>query len=379
MTGSSTSTRISRAKRAAAWGVLGFCLRTLTAADALAQGDEASAADIAAARSLAVEGVKLAQAGKCDEAVDKLERAEKLHHAPIVLSSLGECKVAQGKLVQGTEMLRRVVREPLPDHPSPALVKAYEHAQATLDAATPKIARLTINVTGQADAAPQVSVDGESVPAALLGAERPTDPGEHTVEATATGYLKASAKVSLAEGDKKTIKIELTRDPSAVVPAAAEAPAPAAEPANTAEQRPSASAAPASVGATEPVPPQRSGANHTAAYVSWIAGGAALAVGAGFGIAAMSGKSDLDKQCNGNVCPPTSQEKLDTARRNGTIATIGFGVGAAGLALGTVLFFTVGGSSESPSASAARGPRHARGPKVEASLGLGSVRLAGEF
>src|ERR1041384_6327106 len=120
MTRTSTWTRGSSARRVAAWAVLGFCARALTTANALAQGDEASAADIAAARSLAVEGVKLAQAGKCDEAVDKLERAEKLHHAPIVLASLGECKGGQGKLVQGTEMLRRVVREPLPDHPSPA-------------------------------------------------------------------------------------------------------------------------------------------------------------------------------------------------------------------------------------------------------------------
>jgi hypothetical protein len=105
----------------------------------------------------------------------------------------------------------------------------------------------------------------------------------------------------------------------------------------------------------------------------------ALAVGAGFGIAAMSGKSDLDKQCNANVCPPDAQEKLDTARRNGTIATIGFGVGAAGLALGTVLYFTAGGSSERQSAGAAQPHRTASRPKLAASVGLGGVRLAGEF
>ncbi|HVW27206.1 MAG TPA: hypothetical protein VHC69_17690 [Polyangiaceae bacterium] len=359
--------------------VLGSCVCLASPGRAFAQSSDANAADIAAARTLAVEGVKLAQAGKCDEAVDKLERAEKLHHAPIVLAALGECRVSQGHLVEGTEMLRKVLREPLPEHPTPALTKAYEHAQSTLDAATPKIGKLVVSVSAQGEAQPAVTVDGESVPSALLGAERPTDPGEHSVEATSVGYLKANAKVSLGEGEKKSVKLELERDPSYVAPAAAapeEAPHPAVAEAAPPETRPALrTPAPA-----EEPPRTHESPNHTAAYISWIVGGAALAVGGGFGIAAMSGKNDLDKQCNGNVCPPSQKEKLDAATRNGTIATIGFGVGAAGIALGTVLFFTVGGSSESHESTAlAHTPKRASGPKLRAGVGLGHVQLAGEF
>jgi hypothetical protein len=327
---------------------------------------------------MAVDGVKLAQAGKCDEAVDKLDRAEKLRHAPIVLANLGECRVLQGHLVEGTEMLRRVLREPLPDHPTPALSKAYEHAQATLEAAAPKIGRLTITLSGQGDAQPSVTVDGEPVSAALLGADRPTDPGEHSIEATATGFLKSTAKVTLGEGEKKFIKLDLEHDPSYVAPAAADE---AAHAAPTESVPPETKPAPASAARQDETPiPTHSGTNHTAAYVSWIVGGAALAAGAGFGIAAMSGKNDLDKRCNGSSCPPDAQDKLDAAKRNGTIATIGFGVGAAGIALGTVLFFTVGGSSDDHAATASRSARkRAAGPKLQASLGFGNVRLAGEF
>jgi len=346
---------------------------------AFAEEPEANAADIAAARTLAVEGVKLAQAGKCDEAVDKLERAEKLHHAPIVLANLGECRVSQGRLVEGTEMLRKVLREPLPDHPTPALTKAYEHAQSTLDAATPKIGRLVISVSVSADASPAVTVDGESVPTALLGAERPTDPGEHSIEATAVGYLKTSAKVTLGEGEKKPVKLDLERDPNYVapVPAAEEAPRSALAAAPPPETKPAVESVALH---EEPTPRTHEGPNHTAAYVAWIAGGAALAVGAGFGIAAMSGKSDLDKACNGTTCPPGQSDKLDAAKRNGTIATVGFAVGAGAVALGTVLFFTVGGSNEGREGSALHTkPRRAARPKLEASLGLGNVRLAGEF
>ena len=38
--------------------------------------------------------------------------------------------------------------------------------------------------------------------AALLDTERPSDPGEHVIEATATGYLKSSTKVTLTAKPK---------------------------------------------------------------------------------------------------------------------------------------------------------------------------------
>ena len=105
-----------------------------------AQAEEDSAAETAAARTLAVDGLKLAQAGKCDEAIPKLDRAEKLHHSAIVLSRLGECEVSQAQAGrEGTEMLRKVVLgEALPPSPSPALSKAYEHAQTTLVPPSPR-------------------------------------------------------------------------------------------------------------------------------------------------------------------------------------------------------------------------------------------------
>ena len=112
---------------------------------------EDDAAETAAARTLAVDGLKLADSGRCAEAIEKLSRAEKLHHAPIVLGRLGECQVAQGKVVDGTENLRKVLREPLPNNPSSALTKARERAQIALDSAKPKIAVLTISIKGPRD------------------------------------------------------------------------------------------------------------------------------------------------------------------------------------------------------------------------------------
>src|SRR6478752_3743673 len=91
--------------------------------------EDASAAETAAARALAVDGLKLAQANNCVEAVPKLERAEKLYHSTMVATRLGECYVNVGRLVEGTEILRKVLREPQPGEPTPALSKALERAQ----------------------------------------------------------------------------------------------------------------------------------------------------------------------------------------------------------------------------------------------------------
>ena len=138
--------------------VFSVCLASVPGL-AFAQDDK-SATETAAARSLAIEGLKLAQAGNCSEAVDKLERSEKLRHSPIVLGKLGECLVNLGKVVEGTEALRRMLREPLPPDPTPALQQAYERAQAALDSAKPRLAGLTINVKAPSDAKVSVTVDG---------------------------------------------------------------------------------------------------------------------------------------------------------------------------------------------------------------------------
>ena len=345
---------------------------------AFAQEEPSSAAETAAARGLAVEGLKLADAGKCPEAIDKLARAEKLHHSAIVQGRLGECQISLGKLVDGTENLRKVLREPVPSNPSPALVKARERAQTALDGAKPKIAFLMISVKGPKEVtAATVTVDGESVPTALLDADRPTDPGDHVIEASAPGYLKASARVSVREAERKAVSVRLDADPNAVVappvPSAAE---PAQHP-PTQPPPPARAAAGADAGSSSSAP------NRTGAYIAWAVGGVALAVGAGFGFVAMNGKNDLESSCKNNVCNPQDSDRLEEAKTAGNISTISFIVGGVGAALGTVLFFTA-----SPSSSAAQGgPRTGASPRPtglaalqpRAIVGIGSVGLAGSF
>ncbi|MEO6603730.1 MAG: carboxypeptidase-like regulatory domain-containing protein [Polyangiaceae bacterium] len=348
-----------------------LCSGALQAASiGVAHAEEDTATETGAARTLAVDGLKLAQAGRCEEAVPKLERAEKLHHSAIVLSRLGECEVSMGKLVEGTEMLRKVLREQLPANPTPALSKAYERAQTVLDAAKPRIAGLTVSVPSPPPDL-RLTVDGQAVATTLVDSELPADPGDHVIEASAPGFLKATAKVTLGSADKRTVVLKLEVDPNAPPPAIASA----SQDVNAA---PAPRVAPTRAAAAPSVPPAEPPAapSHAAAYVSWGVGLVGVGVGTAFGVMTLKDKHNL--QCDGNSCPASQRDAVDSAKRSGNISTIAFGAGGAGLLLGTILYFSLGSSSaETQANTPSRG--FAGLHNGRAAIGPGSVQLAADF
>src|ERR1700722_18731445 len=285
------------------------------------RAQDSSAADMAAARRLGVEGVSLADAGNCQDALDKLDRSEKIHHAVSVLGRLGECQVQLGKLVDGTENLRRVVREQLAADAPQAFVAAEERARRVLADAAPKIARLKVAVAAPADASVWVTIDGVNEPVANLNSDRFLDPGDHVIEAGAPGFLKATKKVHLNESGVDSVALTLEIEPNAPKVAPAPAPVPVA-------------AAPPPQAPPPPSPPPAS--NHTAAFIAGGVGLVGVGFGVVFGVAAMNAKSTLDSACSNKVCPTSDQGTIDSGTRYGTISTVGFIVGGVGLAAGAV-------------------------------------------
>jgi hypothetical protein len=55
----------------------------------------------------------------------------------------------------------------------------------------------------------EVQVDGEPIPAAGVGVERPTNPGEHRVRVAAPGYTPVEQSISLEPGARKTLDLVL--------------------------------------------------------------------------------------------------------------------------------------------------------------------------
>jgi hypothetical protein len=363
---------------------LAGALRASALAACLLAGPHAAAQDgdsanVAAARSLALEGIKLADAGRCDEAIEKLARAEKLHHAPVVLGRLGECQVNVGRLVEGTENLRKVMREPLPPDPPAVVTRARERAAAVFERAKNRIGNLHIVVKGPADhAGVEVTVDGQAMNSALLEADRPTDPGEHLIEASAPGFLSNSAKVSVGSGDRESVVIVLEPDPNAR--AAALEPNTGANGADTTttlftRNPPLVDSGVTASGSFADSPPER---DLTAAYISWAAGGAALITGSVFGLVAFQRKSDLDKGCPNQVCPESMSGRLESARSASTTATVLVAIGAVGLGVGTVFYLSAGPDEEEATGAASKPPQR-DALRARAFVGLGGVGVSGEF
>ena len=148
-----------------------------------------------------------------------------------MLGRLGECQIEEGKIVDGTEDLQRLLHETLPTNPPASLNRARERAQLALEAAKPRIAVLTIAVRGPTENV-TVTVDGQPVPSLLLDRDRPTDPGEHLIEATSPGYFKASRRLSINEGERQEITLKLRVDPqgTAITPPVTPKPDPSQAP-----------------------------------------------------------------------------------------------------------------------------------------------------
>jgi hypothetical protein len=329
----------------------------LAVAGPAAAQDANQAENIAAARSLGIEGVRLAEAGKCDQAIEKLSRAESLYHAPTILDRLGECEIKVGQIVLGTESLNRVVREQLAANAPKAFLDAQARAKKALDAALPRIGYLTVTVEPK-DAKSTVTVDGAPVPDALIGAERPTDPGTREIAANAQGYLPQKTTVTLAEGGHQAVTLRLTLDPNAPQPGATVPEIPVAAPA-VAPPPPPAPAVASSNG------------TKTLGYVLIGTGAAGIVLGSITGAMALQKKSDLD--CPDHHCSGSDVDGLHGAKHMALASTISFAIGIPAAAIGTVLLLTSNKSSQ----RAQKAP--AKHFAAEPYIGPSSAGLLGSF
>jgi hypothetical protein len=100
---------------------------------------------------------------------------------------------------------------------------------------------------------------------------------------------------------------------------------------------------PAPVVTSEPPPSPPPPSKSTIPMLSLIGfgvGAAGLVVGSITGVMAISAESDLAKECgDAKKCKPAQQDDLDSAKTKATISTVGFIVAGVGIAVGVVGFF----------------------------------------
>jgi len=175
----------------------------------------ASAADKATAREAATQGIESYRAGKYAEALDKLRRAQALYDAPVHLLYIARSQDKLGQLVEASENYRLLDHYTLPEGAPEAWVSAVADGQKELAALEPRIPKLRVGLAPAEVQNPTLSIDGASVSAAVVGIERPVNPGKHHVEVSAPGYRATSGDIEVAEKESKDLTLTLEKDGSA--------------------------------------------------------------------------------------------------------------------------------------------------------------------
>jgi hypothetical protein len=353
------------------------------ASGALAQSEE----ERSGARAAATEGAQAFRDQKWSEAADLFARAESLVHAPPHLLYMARAQVKLGQYVRAQENFNKIIRENLAANAPKAFHDAQNEANKEIKDVESHIAYIKATVKGEAKNL-KMTMDGVLVPSALIGVQRPVDPGEHKFQAAGDGMTSDVVAVTVKEGGRQVI--EITLKPGAAPPAAA-----ATAPSPGAPTQPGEPAAPGAAPAGSEAPSSSASLSTSSAGGSSgmrIAGFVGIGVGlVGFGIAgafaakAGSKHTDADNlfaqykcQTPGPMnCTPNGNQRTqiasldDEANSAKKTANIGVIVGVVGLAGGaTLLLLSMGGTKEKSSA---------RAESVTPWIGLGSAGLSGTF
>jgi hypothetical protein len=300
--------------------------------------DEPTAADVASATQLYTVGRELREKGDLTAALEKLRAAHALVETPITAVELARTYEMLGKLVEAREMASTVPRIPVRRNESEKSVAARADAEAMVRTLKPRLAQITVRIVPPQERPPHLIVDDVTIPAEAISAERVVNPGPHVV-VLRSDVSEARAEVSLAEGEKREVTLDLSRGDE--------------------KQGGRASSK------TTPGP---------VVYVGFVTAGAGVLIGTVTGIVALSKASSLKGVCNGSSCPPSSQNELDAANTFATTSTVSFVVGGVAAAVGIAALLIGTSPASPPPSSAAK-----RGAWISPWVGPGAAGVRGAF
>lgn len=264
------------------------------------------------ADALFQEGKRLLEAGSFEPACALLAQSDALDPTVSALGLLAACHEQRGMLATAWREYQETARRA-----ESARDDRGEFARQRAAALAPRLPKIVVRV---AQPAPGLEIrrDGERHAGDAIGAEIAVDPGAHEIAVTAPGRVEQRVRVIAKES------LVITVDVPELAPIAAPPPAPAAPPPETYAQR--------------------LGARLPAGIAVGGVGLVALGIGIGFGVAALN--QNLESRTIYNTCKAPGapagacdegRALRDSAFRNGTLSTVGFGVAAAGIGVGAAL------------------------------------------
>jgi hypothetical protein len=290
---------------------------------------EPSAADKETARSLLDEGDRKYASKDYKGALDAYQGAHAIMGVPTTGIEVAKAQEALGLLVEARDTLLSITRLSVQAREPSAFSKARDDAKARAPGIAARIPSVRFSTTGpQPGAELVISVDGQALPSAAATLPRKVNPGHHRVTVSSPGFAEQTREVDIEEGKETALSFILVPGPGGGGATPAAAPAPAAE-------GPPPGASAGDSGATE---------KSSLAYVGLGVGAlgvAGVVVGTIFGLNASSKWSDAKALCNPypTNCGTDGKSLGEDAQSAATISTVGFVVGAVGIATGAVLWF----------------------------------------
>ncbi len=205
---------------------------------------------------------------------------------------------------------------------------------ASLEPRVPKI----LIVAQEVPTGAKFSIDGQPLPAGVVGTLLPVDPGEHTLRASTPGSWTFEELITAKEF--KTVRVDLAWDKFRVTSTHS-------SPKDTPDSSPPTAL--------------------TSLQLAGLAVGGAGVLAAGLGtywyVDAGSDFDDVESSCNNNTCPPSAAGPIESGRRKENMGRISLILGGIMAATGATLF--VIGREEKP--------------HIAATVRPGGVSVGGKF
>jgi serine/threonine-protein kinase len=297
--------------------------------------------DKVAAEALFEQGRALLAQGKYAEACPRFADSERLDPSSGTLLNLANCYEKLGRTATAWATYREAASAASAAGRADYLGVAQRHA----DALAPKLAKLTATVT-QAVGGMVVRRDGVEMARSEWGVPIPIDSGSHTVEAEAPGYKTWSTDIDVPQ-DGALVTVTVPALEAAPVQAAPPAPSPSPAAAPTEATAPGPAAGDVTSGSV-------GSGQRVAGIVIAAVGLAGLGASGVFAVLAKNTYSDSLGNCQPNnpgLCNSTGVSQRNDARTDGNIASVAFGVGAAALVGGVIVWLTAPRASSASAAS----------------------------
>lgn len=310
----------------------------------------------ATARALADEGMSFFEKKQYADALDRFDRAAAIIQAPTITLHAARSLDKLGRLIEAAERYRACINTPVDDKSPEAFRTAQDAARSELQTLTPRIPSVEVVVQGPGADQAVVTLDGKTVPKALIGVKMLVNPGDHKIGATTDTHADTE-EVTVVEKQLSRVVLEL-------------------EPQNG-----------SNIGHT--TPPEKPGptppmnGKKVGGFVALGVGGVFGIVGIAAGISALDKQTELEKICKSAdeeasctiTVPETKTKYLRTYNEfttQRTVSTVGFILGGAAITTGVVLLVLA--SKSKPAVQPPATSLH-----IEPWVGLGSAGFRGTF